>query len=1497
MRSENSKRVNDVGKGHGRFARILALAVLATLLLSAPTISFTAVADSEEIVDIDAIRAAGTTYYTPSESMLDSAANVPANLAGNRYERAGLPMTMVPMEGLEDLLQPGYADGAFEDKGTGPSPMGGSDPEPNDAPFLTNDVLVYNDPGSQQNTSIGHWDNGDIMISYDTPGTGGRDVYSSLSTDGGATWNDYPVVADANEEEACASIAGDVSPIFGGEMFYAWYSNPTLEFSWTTDGMTWAPVDMAQPFWSTVSCPYVAVQGDAMVIVAQKYDDQTMFQDTWYILYTLDNFQTTVAGYYWIMWTDGLAYRPRVTITEVAGSIFVMAATEIYDVSTPGSEWHDTLMAYGELTGGGPGIDVWDYWVWGSGFNNQISTNPTIASGSGTTVVVTQEVLDPLVIPVSTGMLFCAWTDALSMAGGDIWNGCNHDSWFLAFDAADTLDQKYPHFHWEGGSVHAVWVNGTDINYKFSPDGGNTWNGDTVTGDPMKVNEAGVGTHLDAWHSPDIDLVAGKPSVAWHDARGGDDIYFQSFGNVVIYTIDTQPSIWDLWVREVGDTWQPPPASYLWLGGTPHDIETIGSYEIPNDTRYTFNQWDDGSGTNPTQVIAGGADNDIVAIYDVEYWLEMINPGGTTNPVSGYQAENAIVTIEAFAPPAPPGGNYIWLGWTGIGAGSYTGAMNPCVSCVTMNGTVTQIANWQLQWEVNFFTQPAGLVVEVNGQPYVTPIVPPLFFNDSEMYSINVPSPQPGGPGLQYVFTSWSDAGPQSHNVFVMAPYTNFTATLTPEYWLTVDTNVAGLTVRVNGMDYPAPYSFWCPQWSRPWLEATSPQYLGVLGERYIWADWDTGGSQTHQHNCTGIAQVTANYVKQYSVNITTIPAGFNVIVDGQTYATPAQFWWNETEVHDIEALASIPVGANNRYNWTDWSDFGAMAHQVIPSPDLMLVASYDFQHKITLQSNSPGTIIELDSSPIALPYVYWCNDGSSHILNAPDPQTFGDTRYMFNSWSDMGAQMHNIVCSAPSIIQVDFDKEYRVYINTTLDGAGSNLDVIAGVATYPTPAEVWWPADTQMTLNTNEFQPGQNPGNGIRFKFGDWDDSGIRTRNINVNTPGLAYVANFGTQYKLEFVDPHGTPTTTPAGDPVTDGIYFDMGTSVEIETDATVDDTIAGHRWRFDAWTSTAGGYGGTDNPATITMSDTIIQTADWTDQYLLTLVSAHGAPDAGGYWGVPQTANEEFWYDVGDTVTFWVEAEVFTSGTNEKAVLDGWTGATNGTTTMNVAVTATANWHDEYLVTVDNSGHGTASADTWVKGGESYSLSIDDIVTEGDTRYVFAGWVSTDSGGYNGVSPTYMIAAVNNAITEKATWTTQHRLSIVSTSGDETGIGDPRTIPPAQEWVDEGTVVTIEVDKTVEIGDTRYKFKNWVGAVADPNSPTTTVTVGSPTALTVEWDSEPTFSIMDYWWLFVVIIIIVVALVAVLLMRKKKPAEEEIPPPEEEEFAEEEAPPIEE
>jgi hypothetical protein len=808
-----------------------------------------------------------------------------------------------------------------------------------------------------------------------------------------------------------------------------------------------------------------------------------------------------------------------------------------------------------------------------------------------------------------------------------------------------------------------------------------------------------------------------------------------------------------------------------------------------------------------------------------------------------------------------------------------------------MNEKIQQFANWQLQWNVTFDTVPTGLDLEVDGVTQATPFS--TWFNDSQFYPINAPSPQ-GAPPTRYVWSSWDDAGPQSHNVFV-SDRSFFNATFRSEFWVTIDTNPTGLTISVDSTPYVTPYSFWCPDGANPWLDSNSPQYTGVLGERWLWREWSDGGAQSHPYTCTGPATVLANYTKQHSVNITTTPAPFQVIVDGQSVLAPKQYWWNDTSLHTLEALATQTVGPNDRFNFTGWSDFGARVHPYWANiSDDTVTASYQLQRKITLQANFPGLSIDLDGSSVALPLVYWCDDATQHILDAPGIQTFGDTRYVYNSWSDGLGQMHMITCDIAQTLRVDYDQEHRVRVNSTQIGVGpAGFNVIIGGMTQSTPAGVWWPAGTTMTLDTDEFQPLLDPVPGTRYRFVDWDDSATKSRSEAINTPE-SYVANFIAQHRLSFIDDHASPSTTPTGYPEASGTYFDEGTSVAIQTDSIVVNT-ANSRWRFVRWDSVdTGGYSGTDNPGTVTILGPITQTVTWIDQYLLTLVSTYGVPAAAG-WDDQESATE-FWYDQGATATFWVEAEVIIA-TGEKAVFGSWTPA-NGTA-INTPTTSTAAWTFAYLVTVV-SEHGTLPDPNpqWIAEDGTYALTMEeyDPPTGGTTRYKFSGWTTPNAanGGYVGANRQATLPVtgqISGPITETATWTTEHLLQITSSSGSEDDLGDPRIIPP-EEWVEDGTTVTVEVDPSVTIGDTKYTFKRWIGAVADPNSASTTIVVSGPVTLDVEWDSEPVFSIMDLWWLFVIIIIVVVVLVAVLLMRKKKPTEEL--PPAEEELPEEETPP---
>jgi len=89
-------------------------------------------------------------------------------------------------------------------------------------------------------------------------------------------------------------------------------------------------------------------------------------------------------------------------------------------------------------------------------------------------------------------------------------------------------------------------------------------------------------------------------------------------------------------------------------------------------------------------------------------------------------------------------------------------------------------------------TDPSGLEVEVDGTPYTAP--ESFAWLPGSVHTIYAPSPQSGGTGKQYVFTSWSDAGAQSHSITIGTADRTITADYKTQYYLTVDTDPTGLS-------------------------------------------------------------------------------------------------------------------------------------------------------------------------------------------------------------------------------------------------------------------------------------------------------------------------------------------------------------------------------------------------------------------------------------------------------------------------------------------------------------------------------------------------------------------------------------------------------------------------------------------------------------------------------------------------------------------------------
>jgi glucose/arabinose dehydrogenase/PKD repeat protein len=74
----------------------------------------------------------------------------------------------------------------------------------------------------------------------------------------------------------------------------------------------------------------------------------------------------------------------------------------------------------------------------------------------------------------------------------------------------------------------------------------------------------------------------------------------------------------------------------------------------------------------------------------------------------------------------------------------------------------------------------------------------------------------------------------------------------------------------------------------------------------------------------------------------------------------------------------------------------------------------------ITLQSAPTGLQLSLNSTSAAAPFTQTVIEGSNNSLSAPN-QTLGGTPYTFTSWSDSGAQSHNVTANTSLTLTANF--------------------------------------------------------------------------------------------------------------------------------------------------------------------------------------------------------------------------------------------------------------------------------------------------------------------------------------------------------------------------------------------------------------------------------------------------------------------------------------------
>lgn len=204
-------------------------------------------------------------------------------------------------------------------------------------------------------------------------------------------------------------------------------------------------------------------------------------------------------------------------------------------------------------------------------------------------------------------------------------------------------------------------------------------------------------------------------------------------------------------------------------------------------------------------------------------------------------------------PGAAPNGTWALYAMdnSGNGAASIAGGW-----CVNVTPSVTTVP-------ITITTTPANLLVSADGGPATAA---PLAENwaPGSSHTIATTSPQAGSPGVQYVWSNWSDSGAISHSITVPSTATTYTASFSTQYLLTTAANppAGGTVTPASGTYYAA---------------STVVPLTATPNANYTFSSWT--GNVANASNAsttvtmTGPQSVTANFV---GVQLTASPASLN---------------------------------------------------------------------------------------------------------------------------------------------------------------------------------------------------------------------------------------------------------------------------------------------------------------------------------------------------------------------------------------------------------------------------------------------------------------------------------------------------------------------------------------------------------------------------------------------------------------------------------------------
>ncbi len=313
-------------------------------------------------------------------------------------------------------------------------------------------------------------------------------------------------------------------------------------------------------------------------------------------------------------------------------------------------------------------------------------------------------------------------------------------------------------------------------------------------------------------------------------------------------------------------------------------------------------------------------------------------------------------------------------------------------------------------------------------------------------------------------------------------------------------------------------------------------------------------------------------------VTVQTNPTGLTFTVDGTTYTTAQTFSWASGSSHAIATTSPQSGAAGVRYVWSKWSDSGTISHTVAPAKNTIYTATFTTQYYLTMSAGSGGTVS---------PSSGWKSSGTTVSITAT-PTNNTSVSYTFSSWTGSGTGSYSGTNNPASITMSGPITETPAFtqnpVNITVQTSLAGLSFTVDGTNYSAAQTFSWTPGSSHTIATTSPQSGAV---GVRYVWSNWSGGGTISHTV-APTKNTIYTATFTTQYYLTMSAGTGGTVSPSSG-------WKNSGTIVSITATPTNNTSVS---YTFSSWTgSGTGSYSGTNNPASITMSGPIMETAAFT------------------------------------------------------------------------------------------------------------------------------------------------------------------------------------------------------------------------------------------------------------------------------------------------------------